>query len=234
MKTPPHTQELPPSDPEAVLVFWSHKDGDCAHCGDSFEGSSFVTFKNNAIACVKCGGLSGLEFLPSGNAALTRRASALAPVKYVVLRFSRARKRYERQGILASPEVLAKAREECEADEAAREQKRQASALRREKQDAMHMAAFASRIRELFPSAPAGVENEIATHACRKHSGRVGRSAFAKELAPESIHLAVRAHIRHKHTSYDRHMARGAERPDARQLVASQIENTLRSWLEPR
>ena len=234
MTKPPVPAELPPSDPEAVLVFSSDKEGNCAHCGDSFTGSPFVTFKNNAIACVECGGLSGLEFLPSGNAALTRRVGALVPVKYIVLRFSRARKRYERQGILASPEALAKARQECEADEAARERKRQASALRREKQDAAHTAAFAARIRELFPSAPAGVEKEIAAHACRKHSGRVGRAAFAKKLAPESIRLAVRAHIRHNHTSYDHYMACGAERPDARQLVASRIENTLRNWLEPR
>jgi hypothetical protein len=207
----------PPSDSDAILVFPSQGEGDCAHCAAPLYQSAFVTFKNDTIACVKCGGLENLEFLPSGNTALTRRANALSAVKYVVLKFSRARKRYERQGILARPEILDQARRECAADEAADEAageaKRQASSARRDKQDAAHLAAFAARIRELDPSAPVGVEHEIAAHACRKHSHRVGRTAFAKELAPESIHLAVRAHIRH--------------------LVAARIEETTRRWLNP-
>jgi hypothetical protein len=223
----------PPSDSDAILVFPSQGEGDCAHCAAPLYRSAFVTFKNDTIACVKCGGLENLEFLPSGNAALTRRANALSAIKYVVLKFSRARKRYERQGILAHPEILDQARRECEADEAARETKRHASSARRDKQDTTHIAAFAARIREFYPSAPVGVEHEIATHACRKHSGRVGRTSFAKELAPESIHLAVRAHIRHHHTSYDRLMSSGADRPDARLLVAARIEETTRRWLNP-
>ncbi|MCX6962192.1 MAG: DUF2293 domain-containing protein [Verrucomicrobia bacterium] len=221
------------ADSDAILVFPSQGEGDCAHCAAPLYQSAFVTFKNNAIACVKCGGLENLEFLPSGNTALTRRATALSEVKYVVLKFSRARKRYERQGILARPEILDRASRECEAYEAAREAKRQASSARRDKQDAAHLAAFAARIRELYPSAPLGVEHEIATHACRKYSGRVGRAAFAKELAPESIHLAVRAHIRHHHTSYDRLMSGGADRSDARLLVTARIEETTRRWLKP-
>ncbi|MFM8765303.1 MAG: DUF2293 domain-containing protein [Spartobacteria bacterium] len=224
----------PPSDSDAILVVPSQGEGDCAHCAAPLQQSTFVTFKNNAIACVKCGGLENLEFLPSGNTALTRRANALSAVKYVVLKFSRARKRYERQGILAHPEILDQSRRECEADEAARETKRQTSAGRRDKQDATHLAAFAARIREFYPSAPDGVEHEIAAHACRKYSGRVGRAAFAKELAPESIHLAVRAHIRHHHTSYDHLMSSGADRTDARVLVAARIEETTRRWLRGR
>lgn len=221
----------PSADSDDILVFPGRGEGNCAHCSAPLHQSAFVTFKNNAIACAKCGGLDKLEFLPSGNAALTRRARTLFGTKYVVLKFSRARKRYERQGILIPTEILEQACRECEADEAARETKRQASAIRREKQDAAHLAAFAARIRELYPSAPDGVERKIAAHACRKHSGRVGRAAFAKELAAESIHLAVRAHIRHNHTSYDRIMFAGTDRPDARQLVAKRIEETITRWL---
>lgn len=221
------------ADSDAILVFPSQGEGDCAHCAAPLCQSAFVTFKNNAIACVKCGGLENLEFLPSGNTALTRRATALSEVKYVVLKFSRARKRYERQGILARPEILDQASRECEADDAARAAKRQASSARRDKQDAAHLAAFAARIRELYPSTPPGVEHEIAAHACRKHSGRIGRAAFAKELAPESIHLAVRAHIRHHHTPYDRLMSSGADRADALLLVTARIEETIQRWLKP-
>jgi hypothetical protein len=175
----------PPADSDAILVFPSQGEGDCPYCAAPLQDSAFVTFKNDAIACVKCGGLENLEFLPSGNTALTRRANALSAFKYVVLKFSRARKRYERQGILAGPEILDQARRECEADEAARESKRQASAARREKQETTHLAAH-----------------------------------------------AFRAHIRHHHTSYDRLMSSGTDRPDARLLVAARIEETTRRWLD--
>jgi hypothetical protein len=39
---------------------------------------------------------------------------------------------------------------------------------------------FAKRIRELFPACPAERELQIAEHACRKYSGRIGRSAAAR------------------------------------------------------
>jgi hypothetical protein len=44
-------------------------------------------------------GLGQLDYVPSGDAALTRRARIHSPLSAVVVRFSRARKRYERQGI---------------------------------------------------------------------------------------------------------------------------------------
>ena len=44
--------------------------------------------------------LGQLVDVPSGDAALTRRARMHSPLSAVVVRFSRARKRYERQGIL--------------------------------------------------------------------------------------------------------------------------------------
>ena len=43
-----------------------------------------------------CAGLSELEFLPAGDAALTRRAAKHSQAKVVVLRFSRTRGRYAR------------------------------------------------------------------------------------------------------------------------------------------
>jgi hypothetical protein len=47
-----------------------------------------------------------LVFLPSGDAALTRRAKANSRLSAVVVRFSRAGKRYERQGILVEEHAL--------------------------------------------------------------------------------------------------------------------------------
>lgn len=53
--------------------------------------------------------LDDLEFLPTGDALLSRRAKAKSPRYAVVVRFSRSRRRYERQGLLVESEALAEA-----------------------------------------------------------------------------------------------------------------------------
>ncbi|HXM50194.1 MAG TPA: DUF2293 domain-containing protein, partial [Pyrinomonadaceae bacterium] len=70
----------------------------------------------------------------------------------------------------------------------------------------------------------------IAEHACRKYSGRVGRSAAAKSLDENAILLAVIAHIRHRETNYDELLGRGWERSDARSAVADHIDEVLSRW----
>jgi signal transduction histidine kinase len=62
--------------------------------------------------CMDCADLGHLEYLPAGNATLTRRATKLSRVSAVVVRWSRSRKRYERQGILAEPEAIEQAEAE--------------------------------------------------------------------------------------------------------------------------
>jgi hypothetical protein len=44
------------------------------------------------------------------------------------------------------------------------------------------------------------------------------------------VELAVRAHVRHAQTPYDRLLAQGAERGDARREVASRVEALLGRW----
>jgi hypothetical protein len=66
-------------------------------------------------ACLRCIGLDDLEFLPSGNALLTRRAKAKSARHAVVVKFSRTRRRYERQGLLVEANALREAQEEIEA-----------------------------------------------------------------------------------------------------------------------
>jgi hypothetical protein len=61
--------------------------------------------------------LDHLIFLPSGNAALTRRAGKYSTLSAVVLQWSRARKRYERQGLLVEEAALQRAQKECLADD---------------------------------------------------------------------------------------------------------------------
>jgi hypothetical protein len=55
-------------------------------------------------------GLDDLEFLPAGDALLSRNAKAKSARCAVVVRFSRTRRRYERQGLLVEPLVLTDAR----------------------------------------------------------------------------------------------------------------------------
>jgi hypothetical protein len=174
-----------------------------------------------------------LYFLPSGDAALTRRSRKYSTLSAVVLRWSRARKRYERQGLLVEEEALARAEEECLADADARERRREREAARRAELDQEYVEQFAARVRELFPGCPPGREIAIAEHACLKYSGRVGRSAAAKEFDEEVIRLAVIAHIRHRETEYDRLLSRGRDRWEARTEVEPAVARVLGIWELP-
>lgn len=64
----------------------------------------------------------------------------------------------------------------------------------------------------------------------RKYSGRVGRSAAAKALDAEAVRLAVAAHVRHGEANYDELLASGADRHEAREHVARQVDEVLRRW----
>jgi hypothetical protein len=65
--------------------------------------------ENPGPACLRCVGLDDLAFLPAGDARLSRREKAESTRWAVVVRFSRTRRRYERQGLLVEPLALADA-----------------------------------------------------------------------------------------------------------------------------
>ncbi len=162
----------------------------------------------------------------------SRGAKKHSRLSAVVLKFSRARRRYERQGLLVEPRALVKAEVECLADEELRSRRRQRAAALREESDTSYVAQFAECIRKRFPGCPHGRETSIAEHACRKYSGRVGRSAAAKELDERAVRLAVSAHIRHVETNYDELLGKGCPRIDARRQVAAQVEQRLSEWTD--
>lgn len=111
-----------PSD-DQLKVFITSKESKCDECDEALGRHAWVVLEESKGAlCLDCADLDHLVFLPSGDAALTRRSKKYSRLSAVVLKWSRARRRYERQGLL--------------------------------------------------------VENEIAEHACRKYSGRVGRRAL--------------------------------------------------------
>src|SRR5207302_10394201 len=145
-------------------------------------------------------------------------------------RFSRSRKRYERQGILVAEEALARAEEECLDDAELRERRRQVQSERRAELDAEYVRKFREEIRVHYPNAPANAPAAIAAHACQVHSNRIGRTAGAKDFDPEAIDLAVQAYVRHRHTKYDELLASGADRLDARAQVRAAIDDVLARW----
>ncbi len=62
--------------------------------------------ENEGPSCMNCAGLGDLVFLPAGDAKLTRLVKAKSQRTAVVVRFSRSRKRYERQGLLVERSAL--------------------------------------------------------------------------------------------------------------------------------
>jgi hypothetical protein len=218
---------------EEILVFSVVRASQCTECGADLLKGSLLRLEGEKALCMGCADLDRLDFLPSGNVAVTRRASKYSKLRAVVVRWSRTRKRYERQGILVEPEAIHRAEQESLADADLRALRQARAAERRELEDLEFVTAFASAIREQYPGCPPTEEMQIAKHACRKYSGRVGRTAAAKQLSPEAIRLAVIAHIRHAHTEYDELLAQYADRHTARAIIQGDVSAILDDWQRP-
>ena len=203
----------------------------CGECGRHLLKGNLIRLQGEKGAlCLECADLDHLEFLPRGDAAITRRSTKYSKLWAVVVEWSRSRKRYERQGVLAEAEAIERALAESEADSEERAKRREREAVRRESLDRKYVAEFAQAIREQFPGIPSGADIKIAEHACLRHSGRVGRSAAAKSFEPDAMFLAVRAHVRHAYTDYDDLLFKYDNRQLARDRVRDKIETVLDEW----
>ena len=96
-------QEKTSRAPELVAISPLNRDWKCHRCGGTTE---FLMMEDGGPSCMNCVGLGNLVFLPAGDAGLTRRVKAKSPRTAVVVRFSRSRKRYERQGLLVEEAAL--------------------------------------------------------------------------------------------------------------------------------
>jgi hypothetical protein len=92
--------------PELVVIQPLNTEWVCHRCGG---GGGLLVMESAGPACLRCVGLDDLEYLPAGDALLTRRAKSKSSRHAVVVRFSRTRGRYERQGLLVEPQALADA-----------------------------------------------------------------------------------------------------------------------------
>lgn len=213
-----------------LRIFISNRESRCDECGDDLGARALIFLAGDRGAlCLTCADLDHLVFLPSGDPAVTRRARKHSALAAVVLKWSRARKRYERQGLLVGGRGARAGRGGMD-DAEARLRRRECALERRAKLDAELVARFAQRIRQSFPGCPASRAERIAGHACEKYSGRLGRSAAAKRLDEEAVQLAVAAHVRHHETRYDALLARGIERWEARERVRHDVDRVLAQW----
>jgi hypothetical protein len=215
-----------------IKVFISSREGTCGDCGATLDRSAWIYLDQvKGAVCLPCADLDHLEFLPTGDAALTRRAKQASALWAVVLKWSRSRRRYERQGLLVEQKAIEIAEASCIADAPVREARARARAEAAEVADSHYVERFAEEIRRRYPGCPAGRERTIADHACRKYSDRIGRTAAAKTFDGTAIDLAVVAHIRHAETEYDRLLTQGVDRHEARGRVAGAVDLTIRCWL---
>src|SRR6185503_15730367 len=115
--------------------FMIRRDTKCDECGAELGKGRWLRLENERSLCLACADLDYLEYLPRGDAAVTRRATKYSPLRAVVLEWSRSRKRYERQGILVAGEAIQKAEAECLADTDVRERRRAREVERRAWED---------------------------------------------------------------------------------------------------
>jgi hypothetical protein len=202
----------------------------CAGCGGS---GSLLRMEDGEPLCMTCADLDHLVFLPAGDAALSRRARTASRLVAAVIRFSRARRRYERQGILVEEAALQQAEALCVADEDAHARRRERDRQRRADQDVVFEGQLAEAVTRLFPGCPPERAAAIARFASVRGSGRVGRSAAGRALDDRAVRLAVAASVRHEDTGYDELLMAGVPRPVAREQVRPAIDGVLAAWGAP-
>ncbi len=212
-----------------LVVVEATSEWSCAECSDT---GPYLIMSDTGPLCLTCADLDHLEFLPAGDAALSRRAKKESTLAAIVVRLNTRRKRYERKGILVEEQALARAEEQCLADEEVRLRRRERDTVRRATQDDEFRVRMAAEILRLFPRCPEERATEIAEHAAVRGSGRVGRSAAAKVLDREAVTLAVVASVRHLDTDYDRLLMDGVPRRDARTAIRETLDRVLESWRE--
>jgi hypothetical protein len=97
--------------PDLLVIVPRNTDWKCHGCGGTGD---LLIMEPPGPACLDCAGLGDLEFLSAGDALLTRRAKQKSSRSAVVVRWSRTRKRYERQGLMVEPKVLAQVQRDLE------------------------------------------------------------------------------------------------------------------------
>jgi hypothetical protein len=148
-------------------------------------------------------------FVPAGSAFRTREVKRRGP-HWVLLK---RRKSYtETLGILCPGKNLEDVEKREGETRAAREKARERAEGQRQRDEERHRRAFEEACLRYLDFAPRyasvarTIAGETAAHATVKRSGRVGRTSLLP--LDEKVRLAVRAHLRHRYTSYEMQMGR--------------------------
>jgi hypothetical protein len=216
--------------PPDLLVILAIKPWTCAGCGRGFDAGECLMMEDPGPHCLDCVDLGHLDFLPAGDAALTRRAKKGSRLSAAVVRWSRSRKRYERQGILVEQEALERAEAECLGDAELRESRRLRDQERRLVADDRFLADLGAALRTQFPGCPPERADRIARRAGARGSGRIGRTRAGRELDPDAVRLAAIASVRHDDTNYDELLMSGVSRAAARNQVRGDVDRILTEW----
>jgi hypothetical protein len=187
------------SRPPDLVVVQPVKEWTCTLCGGT---GGLLIMEGDGPLCLTCAEMDHLVFLPSGNATLSRRARKSSRLSAVVVRWSRSRGRYERQGLLVEPAAL-----------------EQAEATLPVEQDDDFAARMAAEIGRLFPGCPPERAAAIA-----RQSGR------RAPLDDEAVALAVLASVRHENTTYDELLMAGVPRAEARDRVEASVDRMMTRW----
>ncbi|MEV0128046.1 DUF2293 domain-containing protein [Dactylosporangium sp. NPDC050688] len=200
----------------------------CVSCGST--DADMLTMEDAGPVCLTCADLDHLVFLPAGDAALTRRAKQTSRLSAVVVRFSRSRKRHERQGLLVEEAAIEEAERQCLSDEDARARRRERDRQRREASDDRFQQELAEQIGRLFPGCPPERAAAISRHTGTRGSGRVGRSAAGRAFDSDAVTRAVIASVRHEDTAYDELLMAGLPREQARERIRDDIDRVIERW----
>ena len=149
----------------------------------------------------------GWDFLPAGDAFVTRAVKAAGRYWTAWLPRRRNRPHRRRVGLWAPASVIAEARTAAEATEEARARRRKSGAASRARGEARYQQDLAEVIVAFLDFAPAHAQlasriaRESAARAAVVGSGRVGRTRTIS-LRERAV-LAARAYIRHRFTTYE-------------------------------
>src|ERR1700726_4448603 len=97
------------SEAKDLVVFDILRESKCADCGKELLGGDFLFMEGDRPLCLTCADLDHLVYLPRGDTALTRRARKHSALSAVVVRFTSARKPYERRGQLVEETAVGQA-----------------------------------------------------------------------------------------------------------------------------
>lgn len=147
------------------------------------------------------------EFLPTGDAFLTRTVKAAGT--YWLCWQPRSRHRAHRRllGLWAPAEAIRAAEEQAKATAEKRAAARTVNARSRARREERYQDQLREAVLAFLDFAPEHTElaeqiaTETAAHAAVVGSGRVGRTQLL--TLEEKARLAARAHIRHRHTRYE-------------------------------